>query len=134
MQKCAKCQLNINLPYYYFTCGHAFHVQCLGESEDEDEIFCHICFEKMNAIDRRILDSRNISSDHNAYFTENKKNKTFGLIAKYFGKGIFLNEKEKKDEFDNNKNDDNQNDNNNNNILNNNNIIGNYNDPYKNNN
>ena len=87
----------------------------------------------MNAIDRRILDSRNISSDHNAYFTENKKNKTFGLIAKYFGKGIFLNEKEKKDEFDNNKNDDNQNDNNNN-ILNNNNIIGNYNDPYKNNN
>ena len=55
------------------------------------------------------------------------------MIAKYFGKGIFLNEKEKKDEFDNNKNDDNQNDNNNN-ILNNNNIIGNYNDPYKNNN
>ena len=130
MQKCAKCNSNINLPYYYFTCGHAFHVQCLGEGDDEDEIYCHLCFEKMNAIDRRILDSRNISSDHNAYFTENKKNKTFGLIAKYFGKGIFLNEK--KDEGESNiKNEDNQNDNlnNNNNI-----IIGNYNDPYKNNN
>ena len=130
MQKCAKCNSNINLPYYYFTCGHAFHVQCLGEGDDEDEIYCHLCFEKMNAIDRRILDSRNISSDHNAYFTENKKNKTFGLIAKYFGKGIFLNEK--KDEGESNiKNEDNQNDNLNNN---NNNIIGNYNDPYKNNN
>jgi len=130
MQKCAKCQSNINLPYYYFTCGHAFHVQCLGESDVDDDIFCYICADKINSIDRRILDSRNISNDHNAYFTENKKNKSFSLIAKYFGKGIFLNEEEKKDEVDGNKNDENEN-----NVINDNNIIiGNYNDPFKNSN
>jgi hypothetical protein len=127
MQKCAKCQSNINLPYYYFTCGHAYHVQCLGEEEIDDDIFCNLCANKISSIDRRILDSRNISSDHNAFFTENKNNKTFGLIAKYFGKGIFLNDEEKKDdnEAKNNENDAN----NNNNIIN-----GNYNDPFKNSN
>jgi hypothetical protein len=121
MQKCESCKSNINLPYYYFTCGHAYHFECLGGNEDDDEIFCITCNEKINSIERRIADSRMLSNDHNAFFSELKGSiKKFDLTVKYFGKGIFLNEDEKKEENE-NKNEEN-----------NNNIIEYNNDPYKN--
>ena len=87
--KCSTCGNTLNVPFVYFMCSHACHVQCLS-GDEYDEIYCNVCKMKKTQLEMRINQSKELANDHNSFFTDLKnKQKKFDLVAKYMGKGIF---------------------------------------------
>lgn len=87
--KCAVCGNSLTLPFVYFMCNHACHLQCLA-GDDMEDTNCSICSMKKNQIEMRINQSNELAKDHNSFFTDLKnKQKKFDLVSRYLGKGIF---------------------------------------------
>ena len=81
--KCASCGNTLTIPFVYFLCNHACHVQCLS-GDDYDEMSCSICKMKKNQFEMRINQSAELAKDHNSFFTDLKsKQKKNDLVAKY---------------------------------------------------
>ena len=95
LSKCSICGQALEMPFYYFICGHGYHQLCING--DTEEIECSICKGKNNELTNKIEEGKLIASDPKKFFNElesNKEEKKFDIFAKYLGKGIFLNKHE----------------------------------------
>lgn len=86
--KCAGCDLKLNLPSVHFMCLHSYHVSCLTDNAHE----CQHCSEQATRASERKLEYQKQSMNHGTFFKELSANDDrFGTIAKYFGRGLFTN-------------------------------------------
>lgn len=86
--KCAGCDLKLNLPSVHFMCLHSYHLSCLTDNTHE----CQHCSEQGNRAFERKQEYIKQSMNHGTFFKELSANDDrFGTIAKYFGRGLFTN-------------------------------------------
>jgi hypothetical protein len=84
--KCANCEGKLQLPSVHFMCMHSYHQHCLTDNERE----CQRCSE--NSL--KLLEKKSelqVQSSNNEMFFKELEGATdrFGLISKYFSRGLF---------------------------------------------
>eukprot|EP01127_Copromyxa_protea_P023214 TRINITY_DN8636_c0_g1_i2.p1 TRINITY_DN8636_c0_g1~~TRINITY_DN8636_c0_g1_i2.p1 ORF type:complete len:893 (-),score=181.99 TRINITY_DN8636_c0_g1_i2:158-2836(-) len=86
--KCTRCSQVLDLPAVHFLCNHSFHQRCLGENEN----ICPECAEENKDFRNRQRALEENARKHSEFFRQldtSGNNDGFGIIAKYFGRGVF---------------------------------------------
>jgi hypothetical protein len=96
-KKCDLCHEDLKLPTIHFMCGHTFHDSCI--ESDAGRRFCNTCYSSFKEVmDKKEQFDIDAKDPKQFYRDLNRNAKKFHVVAEYFGRGLFSEINQIKDE------------------------------------
>ncbi|XP_055374112.1 vacuolar protein sorting-associated protein 11 homolog [Condylostylus longicornis] len=85
---CDSCHQRLTMPVTYFLCKHAFHQECLINSDSEKD--CKICLEGYSQLNNALKAQSESKNTPNEFHKELiNSHEPFSVVSEYFGRGLF---------------------------------------------